>query len=205
MSDIEQNNTENMESPTQVVEEKKKVSRKRKVEYDENGNPVKKVRQTNKVKYPKVKVQPRTAYQFFIMEISKEASNNPDQPKRKTKELAELWQKTTDRTKFEEMAAADKQRFYEEVKANGYTIKEKKKKPTRPCSAFLLYAKDKQNEYREMHTCTYQEALKGLGERWNDPQFADERTPFIEEANRRKEQWKMEQEDNTEGDTSSTD
>lgn len=171
---------------------------KRKAKTDEDGNPIKKARMTNKMKYPLVKVQPRTAYQYFIMEKAKEARDTSDKPKLKTKELSDMWKSLDDRSKWEEMAVADKQRFYDEVRSHGYEIKEKSKKPSRPCSAFLLYARDKQKEYREQHGVTYTEALKALGQRWNDPKFVDERTPYMEEANKRKEQWKKENEDKTE-------
>lgn len=191
MSDTENNTISNDENV--VVEDQKKVSRKRKVELDEDGKPIKKVRMTNKVKYPNVKVQPRTAYQFFIMDKAKELRDDPDKGKLNTKELSSLWKTLDDRSKWEEMAVADKKRFYDEVRSHGYEIKEYKKKPSRPCSAFLLFARDKQKEYREQHGVTYPEALKALGERWNNPDFHDERVPYVEEANRLKEQWKTEQ------------
>ena len=167
----------------------KKVTRKRKVECDENGNPIKKVRKTKKVLYPKVKTQPRTAYMFFMTEKAKEARETEGGAKLNTKTISEMWNATTDRSKWEEMAKADKERFYEEVKSHGYDIKEKKSEPTRPCSAYLLYASANHKAYCEEHNCTYQEALTALGERWKDPNREEERRPFIEEAARRKEEW----------------
>lgn len=168
-------------------------SKKRKIKYDENGNPIKKSRQTNKTKYPLVKVQPRTAYQFFIMEKAEEVrSGGPDVPKLKTKELSELWQATEDRTKWLDMAKDDRVRFLDEVKSHGYEVKEPNKKPARPCSAFLLFARANQKEYRDEHNVSYGEALKALGVQWKDPNFDSIKAPFIEEAKRHKEEWEKE-------------
>lgn len=196
MNTQEQNQQEQQETVVQAPPPpKKKVSKKRKIEYDENGNPIKKVRQTNKVKYPEVKIQPRTAYMLFSTEMAakarEEAEKNPDAKKIGTKKISELWNATSkeDRKKWIDMAAADKKRYFDEVRSHGYEIKEKNKQPSRPCSAFLLYAKAKQKEYREIHNTTYEETLKALGVRWKDPNFEEERKPFIEEAARRKEEW----------------
>jgi hypothetical protein len=174
-----------------------KKKKKRKVEYDEDGKPIKKLRMTNKLRYPDVKdVQPRTAYQYYIMEKSKEnrdmICSNADHPKLKTKDLSDQWRMVDDRTKWTDMANDDKERFYTVLRAHGHSVKEKKKNPTRPCSAFLLYARSMQKEYRKEHELNYPEALKALGERWRNTEFASERVPFEEEAVQLKEQWKNE-------------
>lgn len=204
-SEIEMQNIENVVDTTEKKvsrkrknvdgEPKKARRKKKKVEYDENGNEIKKVRQTNKVKYPKVKTQPRTAYMFFMSEVAKEAQENPDKEKLDTKKISQLWNATEDRSKWEEMAKADKQRFFDEARAHGYEIKEKKKEPSRPCSAFLLYARDHQREYRDKHGVTYLEALSALGEIWSSPDFEEQRKPYLEDAERRKEEWKAKKEE----------
>lgn len=165
---------------------------------DDNGSVKKKVRQTNKVRYPEVKIQPRTAYMLFSTEMaSKARDSTPDGEKLGTKGISELWNKTSneDRKKWIDMAAADKERYFEEVKSHGYDIKKKNKKPTRPCSAFLLYARGNQREYRDTHGLTYPEALKALGARWKDPSLEHERAPYIEESKRMKEEWEKQQQE----------
>lgn len=203
MTDIEQTNMQNEDINVNDVPDdnievpsKKANKKKRKVENDEDGNPIKKLRMTNKTRYPNVKgVQPRTAYQYFIMEKSKDNNdkivNDPTIPKLKTKDMSDQWRVIDDRTKWNDLAIADKQRFYEEVRDCGYEINEKKKKATRPCSAFLLYARSNQKEYRATHDVTYPDALKALGAQWKDPEFKDATTPFLEEAAVLKEQWKL--------------
>lgn len=173
----------------------KTTSRKRKVALDENGNPVKKVRQTNKVKYPLVKVQPRTAYQYFIMEKAEEAraAGAEQQQKLGSKELSQLWKDTEDREKWVDLAAKDRVRFFDEVRSHGYEIKGKKsERPTRPCSGFLLFARDRQKEYRDTHGVSYTDALKALGERWKDSAFQEEKAVYEEQARVLKEQWEKE-------------
>jgi hypothetical protein len=191
--------TQDVDAENVVVDEpvKKTTGKRKKVEYDDDGNVIKKLRMTNKTRYPNVKdVQPRTAYQFFIMEKSGENRDkitaDPEHPKLKTKELSDQWKMIDDRTKWNDMAIEDKKRFYDAVRECGYEVKEKVKKPTRPCTAFLLYARSKQKEYRDEHGTSYPETLMILGKRWKDPMFEDERTPYIDEANKLKEQWNIE-------------
>lgn len=196
----EQENMQNEDVNVNVVPEvpkKKATGKRKKVEYDDDGNVIKKLRMTNKTKYPNVKeIQPRTAYQFYIMEKSAEnhekIKEDPECSKLKTKELSSQWRMVEDRTKWNELAVADKKRFFDAVRECGYEVKEKSNKPTRPCTAFLLYARSKQKNYRDEHGTTYPETLTILGKRWKDPMHEDERTPFIEEANRLKEQWNIE-------------
>jgi topoisomerase IA-like protein len=61
--------------------------------------------------------RPRSAYLFFCSDWRPQVSKRIDSLGNISKELARLWSETTDRTKYEELAAADRQRYEKETKS----------------------------------------------------------------------------------------
>lgn len=165
-----------------------KGKRKRK---DTDDKEVKKVRKTLGYLYPKVKVQPRTAYMFFMREVAKRAREEEGSEKLDTRAISKLWKETSeeDRQPYLDMAKEDKERFFNEARELGYEVKDhkKNKKPTKPCSAYLLFSKDKSRSYMEEHGVSYQDSLKALGVIWRElPK--EERQPYEDEAARLKQE-----------------
>lgn len=189
---------------TEKEVENKKNTKKRKSKAEKKDKPSKKQRKvamSNKMLYPKVKVLPRSGYQFFMIkqaELSHNSEHTEDESvsspneKRPTKlQLwAQKWRSLSEEEKsvFTQMAVDDKKRYFDEVRECGYEIVDKSKL-RRPGSAFLLFSRDKQKAVREEHGITYKEALIKIGEMWNDPHFSLEKEQYMATAKKLKEEW----------------
>ena len=89
--------------------------------------------------------RPKSAYLFFCDEKRPIVAENTNRLGEISKELARLWSETTDRSKYEELAAADKLRFEsEKSQVNGISTQKKptKQKSPRAPSAYMLFCKD---------------------------------------------------------------
>jgi hypothetical protein len=152
---------------------KKRANKKRKAEEGTEGEAPKKPRNTLKSRYPLVKDLPKNAYNFYFIERCAEIQSQvPEgEPKKSASELSKMiapeWQKLPKegRAKWEELAAKDKERYYDEVRSHGYVVENKNKFPSRSNSAYFIYLKDRITDFSDL---PYKEARKKVAESWNE-------------------------------------
>lgn len=167
-----------------VVATKKRKSKK----VDEDGNPIKKPRNTRAVRYPLVKRKCRTAYQIYIShkaEENKEANGTSKSPA----EYAAAWHSEKDKSKWEELAKEELEEYIKEVRAHGYTYEDKKnksKEDKKPSGPFLLYARDHHKQIQEEMGVSYSESLTELGKRWKGDIDPDLKQKYISMADEEK-------------------
>lgn len=122
--------------------------------------------------------RPKSAYQFFCAEKRPEVSASVQTLGEVSKELARLWKGTTDRTKYEDLAAEDKARIEEENAGqspqNGAaparkTGQKSSPKPRRAPSAYMLFCKASRDNIvdEDGNRLPLGETTKRLASMWN--------------------------------------
>ena len=164
--------------------------RKKGQKFDEDGNPIKKKRNTRANKYPLVKKKCRTAYQIYITEMAKRNKEEGGQPKTPA-DYAAAWRSETEEGKapWFGRANAELQEYIKEVRAHGYTYESKrddKNREKKPSGPFLLYARDHHKQVQKEMGVTYAESLTELGARWKGDIDPDLKQKYVDQANEEK-------------------
>uniref|UniRef100_A0A8D2HDM5 High mobility group protein B3 n=1 Tax=Urocitellus parryii TaxID=9999 RepID=A0A8D2HDM5_UROPR len=146
-------------------------------------------------KKPKGKM---SAYAYFVQTFRKEhKKKNPKVPvnfAEFSKKCSERWKALSgkEKSKFDEMAKADKVRYDREMKDYGPSKRGKKDPdaPKRPPSGFLIFCSEFRPKIKSTHPgISIGEVAKNLGEMWknlSDP----EKQPYITKAAKLKEKYK---------------
>jgi hypothetical protein len=182
-------NTENV-TPDVVLPKKSVKKRKKAQELDEDGNPIKKKRNTRANRYPLVKRKYRNAYQIYIAEMAKR-NKEEGGPSKTPIDYAASWRSETDEGKapWFDRAKDELKEYIKEVQAHGYTYEDKwtksndEKKPSGP---FLLYARDHHKRVREEMGVSYAESLTELGARWKGDIDPELKQRYVDQAKEEK-------------------
>ena len=147
--------------------------------------------------------RPKSAYLFFCDEKRAEVSMKTQSLGETSKELAKLWRETSDRSKYERLAADDKTRYEKEKDAtrslpkasrnvnSGLAKKEgKKNKLKRPLSAYMLFCREHRAQVmgEEGEKLPLGETTKRLASMWKS---CDSKTKERFEEMARKEKAEM--------------
>ena len=175
--------------PTTAAAPTKKRKKSKKQEFDEDGNPIKKKRNTRSNRYPLVKRKCRTAYQIYITNMAQRNKEDGGGPKTAA-DYAAAWRSETDKGRWYELAKQDLQEYIKEVRAHGYTYEDKKSNNNRdkkPSGAFLLYARDHHKQLQKEMNIKYAESLTILGTRWTNGEIdPDLKQKYVDQANEEK-------------------
>ncbi|KAG3272019.1 HMGB3 [Ictidomys tridecemlineatus] len=146
-------------------------------------------------KKPKGKM---SAYAYFVQTFRKEhKKKNPKVPvnfAEFSKKCSERWKTLSgkEKSKFDEMAKADKVRYDREMKDYGPGKRGKKDPdaPKRPPSGFLMFCSEFRPKIKSTHPgISIGEVAKNLGEMWKN--LSDrEKQPYITKAAKLKEKYK---------------
>ena len=146
-------------------------------------------------KKPKGKM---SAYAFFVQTCREEHKKNPEVPvnfAEFSKKCSERWKTMSgkEKSKFDEMAKADKVRYDREMKDYGPAKGGKKKKdpnaPKRPPSGFFLFCSEFHPKMKSTNPgISIGDVAKKLGEMWNNLNDS-EKQPYITKAAKLKEKY----------------
>lgn len=151
--------------------------------------PDKTKKQKRKRKYPLVKAPCRSAYQLYIKEKAAENTASGG-PKKQLTDYVQQWQEEKDKSRWEQMAKEELERFIEEVKSHGYEYKPKNKKSktggSRSANPYFLYAQEHVRKVESDRQVSYREAVSIVSQNWKN--LGDvEKQKYIEEAKRIRE------------------
>ena len=146
-------------------------------------------------KKPKGKM---SAYSFFVQTCREEhKKKNPEVPvnfAEFSKKCSERWKTTSgkEKSKFDEMAKADKVRYDQEMKDYGSAKGGRKKDPNapkRPPSGFFLFCSEFRPKIKSANPgISIGDVAKKLGEMWNNLSDS-EKQPYINKAAKLKEKY----------------
>ena len=148
------------------------------------STPLKKTKGSAMKKDPNAPKRARSAYIVFSTAIGKIVrQENPDMSQPDVmREVSKRWNLETDKSKYEKEAAADKERYNEEMgsyspppaqQGDAGTKKPKAKKdpnaPKKPRSAYILFSMDEGKKIRESNpSMSSPEVMKLVGQRWSE-------------------------------------